>query len=193
VSRPSQILSPPEVQIVLALAQTMYPRDGGIPIDGAQARAVEYVDAWLALLPARERHLVRMMFVLFEVGMPVFGPDRTHRFSTSSPEQRTRYLQGWESSRLYFRRASMFALRSVLSLAYLGDSEVQRRIGVDDGVVILARQRRAAEPKSIVDERDWDHPNLAVLTTAIDSVRSLDRERREAEARAVAAASGGDN
>ncbi|WP_106392125.1 hypothetical protein [Enhygromyxa salina] len=179
MSRTFKVLTPTEARIVGALGQTMYPREGGIPIDAAQARAIEYVDEWLAALPLRERVLVRLMFVLFEVAMPAFGPSRTRTFTRAAPEAQYEYLCAWESSRFYFRRASMFGLRSVFAFAYLADPEVQRQIGVNDGVDVLRRQRAASVADQVGADID-PNANVAVLVDAVDAVRVLDRERRTA-------------
>ena len=177
MSRSLEILTPREATIVRAMAQTMYPREGNIPIDGVEARAVEYVDAWLAALPLRERTLVRLMFVMYELSMPLFGPSRTRIFTRADPAAQYEYLAAWETSRLYFRRATMFGLRSVFAFAYLADGEVQRRIGVDDGVATL-RRHRAANVADLPGADIDPGANVTVLTEAIDAVRSLDRERR---------------
>lgn len=181
--QPLQILTPPEATIVRALGQTMYPREGNIPIDAVEARAVEYVDAWLAALPQRERTLVRLMFVMFELSMPLFGPSRFRTFTRADPDSKYEYLAAWETSRLYFRRACMFGLRSVFALAYMADGEVKRRIGVDDGVATLRRQRATemADAAAVADRVGADidpAANVTVLAEAVDAVRSLDRERR---------------
>jgi hypothetical protein len=190
VSRTLQILSPYEATIVRALGQTMYPRAGNIPLDAADARAVEYVDAWLAALPLSERTQVRLMFVLFEVSMPLFGPSRTRTFTRADPAAQYEYLAAWETSRLYFRRAAMFGMRSVFAFAYLADGEVQRRIGVDDGVVTL-RRHRAANVADLAGADIDPGANVTVLADAVDAVRSLDRERRVSEPAGAAVAAGG--
>jgi hypothetical protein len=193
LSRSLQVLTPVEAKIVGALGQTMYPREGAIPIDANQARAIEYVDAWLAALPLRERTLVRLMFVLFEISMPVFGPSRLRTFTRADPESQYEYLAAWETSRLYFRRAAMFGMRSVFALAYMADPEVQRHIGVEDGVEILRRQRAAR----VADRSGADidpAANVAVFAEAVDAVRDLDREQRgRAGPDGKAAAVGGDS
>ncbi|PRP95198.1 hypothetical protein [Enhygromyxa salina] len=193
MSRSFKVLTPIEARIVGALGQTMYPRGGSIPVDASGARAIEYVDEWLVALPKRERILLRLMFVLFEVAMPAFGPSRTKTFTRASPEAQYEYLCAWETSELYFRRAAMLGLRSVFALAYLADAEVQRHIGVDDGVEILRRQRAGTTKSPTIADRpgaDIDPAaNVAVLSEAVDAVRVIERERRAAAARA----SGGDN
>jgi hypothetical protein len=199
VSRSLQILTPLEATIVRALGQTMYPREGNIPIDAVDARAVEYVDAWLLALPLRERTLVRLMFVMFELSMPLFGPSRTRTFTRADAAAQYEYLAAWETSRLYFRRACMFGLRSVFALAYMADAEVQRRIGVDDGVTTLLRHARHRDGQASVADRpgaDIDaNANVTVLAEAVDAVRSLDRERRQSsessESSGPAVAAGG--
>lgn len=191
MSRSFKILTPIEARIVGALGQAMYPRGGSIPVDASGARAIEYVDEWLAVLPQRERVLLRLMFVLFEVAMPAFGPSRLRTFSRASPEAQYEYLCAWETSDLYFRRASMLGLRSVFALAYLADPEVQRHIGVEDGVEVLRRQRDSAN-KTIADIPGADidpAANVAVLSEAVEAVRVIERKRRAAAARA----SGGDS
>ena len=179
--QPLRILTPLEASIVRALGQTMYPRDGVIPLDAVEAHAVEYVDAWLAALPRRERTLVRLMFVMFELSMPLFGPSRFRTFTRANADAQFEYLAAWETSQFYFRRACMFGLRSVYALAYMADGEVKRRIGVDDGVATLARQRAAKDAAKIADAIGPDidpGANVTVLAEAVDAVRSIDRERR---------------
>ncbi len=61
--------------IVRALGQTMYPREGILPLDATEARAVEYVDAWLAALPQFE-HAGATDVRDVRATMPVFGPSR---------------------------------------------------------------------------------------------------------------------
>lgn len=193
MNRSLQILTPLEATIVRALGQTMYPREGNIPIDAVDARAVEYVDAWLLALPVKERTLVRLMFVMFELSMPLFGPSRTRTFTRANAAAQYEYLAAWETSRLYFRRASMFGLRSVFALAYMADAEVQRRIGVDDGVAALSRHR--GDRASVADRPGADidlDANVTVLAEAVDAVRSLDRERRQNESAGAAVAAGRD-
>lgn len=175
--QPLQILTPLEATIVRALGQTMYPREGNIPLDAVDAHAVEYVDAWLAALPKRERTLVRLMFVMFELSMPLFGPSRFRTFTRANPAAQFEYLAAWETSRFYFRRACMFGLRSVYALAYMADVEVKRRIGVDDGVATLARQRAQKIADAVGPDLD-PTANVTVLAEAVDAVRTLDRELR---------------
>lgn len=194
MSRAFKVLTSYETKIVGALAQTMYPRGGELPPDHQQQRALEYVDEWLMAIAGQERALVRLMFLMFELSMPLFGPSRTRTFSMAKPEHRRAYLSAWENSSLYFRRISMSGLRSVLTLAYFSDPDVQRLIGVESGAEVLRRQRAA----SVADRPGPDidaAANVAVLADAVEVVRNIDRERREQQARedGPAAASGGES
>lgn len=194
MSHTLKVLTPIEARIVAAIGQTMYPREGGIPIDATQARAVEYVDRWLLALPANERVLVRLMFALFEVAVPVFA-GRPTRFSRAAPQLRYDYLVGWETSRFYFRRSAMLALRSVFALAYLGSDEVLRTIGYENGAETLARQRaeRGAGPHPA--ERPGPDlagaANVAVLADAVGTVREHEHARQTRDS--ARSASAGDN
>ena len=196
MSHSSKVLTPIEARIVGAIGQTMYPREGGIPIDAKQARAVEYVDRWLLALPADERVLVRLMFVLFEVAVPAFA-GRLTTFTRATPELRHDYLVGWENSRFYFRRGSMFALRSVFALAYLGNEEVLRNIGYENGADTLARHRAEDEAKRAKSNHPADRGgpdvakpgNVAVLADAVETVREHDRQVQNT----ARSASGGEN
>lgn len=177
-----KVLTPIEAKIVGALGQTMYPREGNIPIDATQARAIEYVDEWLTKVPTKERILLRLMFVLFEVSMPAFGPRRTRRFSRADPQSQYEYLCSWETSRIYFRRASMYGLRSVFALAYLADAEVQRHIGVEFGDETLRRQReerasseQAREMHRVADRPGRDVDASADVTVFAEAVEALRR------------------
>jgi len=141
---PAKVLTRFEARLVHRLAQTMFPREGAITLDAADARVVEYVDTYLTWMPKQERVLIRAMFLAFGLTAP------------RSPERRKQWLEGWERSRLYPRRVIFQALRSVLCLAYTSDPEVLRQMGVDDGTEILERLRRVEQE---LDE--WESRDLA--------------------------------
>ncbi len=188
VSRPSEsapkILTNFEANIVSTLGQVMYPREGGIPVDAEQARALEYVERWLAALPLQERVLLRMLFLLIEFSMPVFGPSRARRFTQATPEAQYEYLKTWETSRIYFRRVSMYGLRSVFALAYFADDSVRERIGFESGTTVLERHRRERRHPvlaAVADAPGRDtqaNADVVALETALDAVRAHDRAQR---------------
>ena len=117
--------------------------------------------------------MLRLMFVLFEVSMPAFGPARARRFSRADPESQYAYLAAWESSTIYFRRASMYGLRSVFAMAYLGNEEVLRQIGIEPGQTEADRHRAAAmDAVANTPGRDVSAAaDVTVLADAVDAVR----------------------
>lgn len=136
-----KVLTSIEAHIVEALGETLFPKEGSITLGASQAHVVEYVDDFMSRVPARDRWLVRGMFLLFELGIAAFGPERAPRFSTASPAARRAYLASWENAHLYFRRVAFQALRSIFTMAYMADPEVGRQMGVEDGMVALRRHR----------------------------------------------------
>ena len=179
----NKILTNFEANIVSTLGQVMYPREGGIPVDAEQARALEYVERWLAALPLQERVLLRMLFLLIEFSMPVFGPSRARRFTQATPEAQYEYLTTWETSRIYFRRVSMYGLRSVFALAYFSDEGVREQIGFESGTTVLERHKSERHPvlAAVADAPGRDSntsADVVALETALDAVRAHDRAQR---------------
>jgi hypothetical protein len=140
-----KVLTKAEASIVEALGQTLFPREGAISVDARDAGVVEYIDRFLAGLSAWDRARIRAMFLLFEVEIAVAHRSPT-RFTTASEADRRAYLSSWDDSPLYARRMAFQALRSVFTLAYMADREVERQMGVHDGerVVRELQTRRAS-------------------------------------------------
>jgi hypothetical protein len=144
-----KVLTSIEARIVEALGETLFPKEGSISLGAGQAHVVEYVDDFMCRIPARDRWLVRGMFLLFEVSIAAFGPERALRFSTASPAARRAYLASWENAELYFRRVAFQALRSIFTMAYMADPEVGRQMGVEDGMAALRRYRASLAPAPV--------------------------------------------
>ncbi|HEV8324315.1 MAG TPA: hypothetical protein VG389_22045 [Myxococcota bacterium] len=159
-----KVLTSIEARIVASLGETLFPKEGAITLDAIDTRVVAYVDDFMSRIPARDRWLVRGMFVLFELGIAAFGPARAPRFSTASPEARRAYLASWENAELYFRRVAFQALRSVFTMAYLADPEVRRQMGVEDGTATLRRHR--AEEKARAEVREAAQAAAAAAAAA---------------------------
>jgi hypothetical protein len=101
--------------------------------EGAPVQLAERVDRYLAVLPGRQRTLIRLLLLLFEqstIVLPARGVGAFRRFSSMSPEQREQTLQGWAESRFYLRRAAFTALKAVLVVAWVGDPECLRALGL---------------------------------------------------------------
>jgi hypothetical protein len=56
-------------------------------------------------------------------------------FTKMSLDQRIAYLQAWDESRLYFRRAIILALKALVCMAFYGDPKVEEILGYSAGCV----------------------------------------------------------
>lgn len=128
-----EVLTAAEVRVVQALGRAIFPDNGRLP-SADEADLVGYIDRYLTWIPASERALVRVMFAAF--GANVLLVPRSRRGD---------WIAAWENSRIYYRRVLFQALRSVFTLAYFSNPEVERRMGVQNGAAILARQAREAK------------------------------------------------
>lgn len=170
------VLSPSEVRIVQALGLAMYPEDGPLP-SATEARVVEYVDRYLTMLPKQERRLVRLMFVAF--GAMSYPRSRAGR---------TAFIARLENHPLYYGRVLFQALRSVFTLAYYADAEVQRQMGIDCGMAILRQQAdvRSRSQRVVVEPMLIDAPAVmaAPEAPAPKKPRRTDRPRKSTKAQA---------
>ena len=139
----ARVLTSRERHLVGALAETLFPVEGPIPVGSAMARVVDYVDGYLAAAPAPERTQLRALFALFELAHVVQGPARPRPFSRAPAASRRALLAAWSESPLYPQRAAFQALRSLISIAWVADAEVRHHMGYGDGAeAVRAWNRR---------------------------------------------------
>ncbi len=122
-----------EVAFLDAVAETMFPAGGAIPLSGREADVPAYLDDYLSGLPRHLRLQIRALFLLFEHGTLLFpapGRGGRRRFSGLAENQRAAVLEGWQSSRLLLRRLPFSALRAVLAIGYLGHPAALRHLKV---------------------------------------------------------------
>jgi hypothetical protein len=120
-------LNAKEQAVLLAAADAMFPRGGVLPISGSEAGVLAHIDATFRASPARTRLLLRLLFRFVE-----HGPWLLHlrsRLTRQTLEQRVETLRSWAESPLYFLRVTFTSLRTLISLAYLADDRVLRRMG----------------------------------------------------------------
>lgn len=123
------LLSRKEQAIVAACADTLFPPFGPIPLSGTEAGAVAYMDRYITRVDRTQRTLIRLLLQAVEHAPWVFGP-RPVRFTRLSPAERVTVLRRMSVSRIYFRRVMFLSLRVMLTMAYLANGEVARRIGM---------------------------------------------------------------
>ena len=119
-----QHLSRAEACFLDSAAEIMFPAGGVIPLSGIEANLPRYIDGYFAVLHSRKKTQIRLLFMLFEHGTLLFpAPGRFgwRRFSSLGSEQRAGVFHAWRSSRWFVRRLLFTALRSVLTMGYLGN------------------------------------------------------------------------
>jgi hypothetical protein len=132
--RPAQVLSRAEIAFLEAVAESILPPGGAVPISGGEAGVAGYVDRLVAASQPRQRWLMRALFVLIEHATLVFpapgGISGLRRFSKLRPDQQAAVIEGWRSSRLFPRRLVFTALRSLCAIGYLADPAVLRLLSL---------------------------------------------------------------
>jgi hypothetical protein len=131
---PYQVIGASDAAFLNAAAETLFPANAALPLDGRQADLPGYVDRYLASLPRRQRALIRMLFLLFEQStlvLPAQGVGAFRRFSSLDPEQRETVLRGWDESRAYPRRLAFTALKAILIMGYFGHPETLRSLSLE--------------------------------------------------------------
>ncbi len=162
------LLSRPELAVIEAAAETLFPPGGAIPLSGREAGIAAFVDSYVAAVPRNLRILVRMLFFLVEhatVFFPAPGGllgGGMRRFSRLSPAQRVGALAGWEHSSLFARRLVFTSLRAILTMAYLSSPVVLRALGL--------APREIPTP---ICEADLLYPRIGALPSTI-ALRSDD-------------------
>ncbi len=134
-----------EFTILVALADTIFPRGNPIGHSGSGARVPEYVDRMLARMPKDKAEEFRAMLLLFEHGTLAFGL-RVRRFTELPPAAAQRYLRRWEEAQVYSRRMLAAGLKTLLGIAYFAHPAVQEAMGI---------QKVCASPKDAQPRQEW--------------------------------------
>lgn len=135
-------LSDHEKKVVLALGQTMFPRDNVLPYDADDVGVVAWCDDYLDRMPPFSRAQIRALLNTFEYGYAAWAGRPRDTFTSARPADRAAYLESWERSATYTQRMLSEALRAMLTFAYVGSDAV-------DGAIRPAEEqashRRAVE------------------------------------------------
>lgn len=128
-----KFLTEKEYKIVRALAEALIPSGGAFPLGAEDLNAAEKVDALLHYLRTDLRTEIKVMMKFLNYS-PLFSL-RFSTFSRMSLEERIAYLQIWEESRFYFRRAILLALKALVCMAFYADPKVEEILGYSAGCV----------------------------------------------------------
>ena len=121
-------LSDHEKRIVLAIGQTMFPRDSILPIDADDAGVVLWIEDYLGRMPPFSRTQIRALLNTFEYGYAAWAARPRDTFSAARPPDRARYLESWERSNTYMQRMLYEALRAMFTFAYVESDVVEQAI-----------------------------------------------------------------
>ena len=111
-----------------AINDVLYPPGGAIPYGANEVGACEYVDDYLYNMKPKQQRMIRLLLLFLEWA-PIVLLRATRRFSRLALDERRRFLEGLENSRLYFLRIVLISIRTIVGMAFLADERVLASIG----------------------------------------------------------------
>ncbi|MEP7122762.1 MAG: hypothetical protein ABJE95_17690 [Byssovorax sp.] len=139
---PTRNLSRKEQAILAAAADALFPPGGPIPLSGTDAGAIPYLDAYVGRVDRTQRALMRLLFTAIEHGPWLLGPHFA-RFTRLDPASRIVFLRKLAKSDLYFLRVIFLSIRVMLTMAYLANDDVARRMRMETNLAPFAPRARA--------------------------------------------------
>lgn len=119
-----KVLSQKEHEILKAASERIIPQVSEIPgMDLAQK-----IDATLSGVSKSLAGEFKLLLLVFEYGAPLLGLC-LKTFTRMNPEEKDRYLAGWERSQLAFKRMGFQALKRSALGAFYGSEESWPGIG----------------------------------------------------------------
>jgi hypothetical protein len=121
-------LTEQERRVIEACSDVLLPPGGAIRQSGRQAGVVERFEQIVGGVSAKPRLLLRALLALVEMSGPATGVFRGRFTKLDSADQR-RVLHALMNHRVYLLRTAFLGLRTMLTLAYFSDDEVNRELG----------------------------------------------------------------
>lgn len=122
-------LSEAEITVARAVANTLFPREGAIPLDADDADAIAYFCDYWERLPNLEQAQVRALLGAVELGFAAWSRDPRARFTTASADDRWSFLEGWSRTANHMQRMVFEGLRTMFLLGYVDSPRVREAIG----------------------------------------------------------------
>lgn len=120
-------LTAQEKEILALAADATFPKGGAIDMSGTEAGVPEYFENYFRKLPPDKQKLIHLMLHFVETIPLIFGPER-NLFSLMKEEDREKALDFSDKS-LYFHRVALQSLRVLLTMGYMANEDVQKKIG----------------------------------------------------------------
>ncbi len=127
--------SPRQRKTLLTFAEALLPNNVGTPLPATEDNLILPVEDYLRKMGPTSLRGFGFLLNVIEYGALIFLP-RFKTFSNLSEEQRIRYLEGWEKSRLSFRRFSLVAVKMLVTMVFLNDNEIRTALGYDTACIV---------------------------------------------------------
>ena len=132
-------LNPRQRHILRTIAETMLPPDVGFPIAPDDDNLVIPVERLLSPLGKRGINGLGTFLYFFDWAALIFVP-RFKPFTKLSPQDREKYLKGWQNSRIKYRRMLMLSMKALVCLIFFSDPKVKAAVGYDTECLVEINQ-----------------------------------------------------
>jgi len=127
--------SPRQREILLAIAETLMPSKIGTPFEATEDNLIIPAEDMLRGIGGVSFRGFGTLLFLFEYAAFLFLP-RFKPFTRLSPDEKERYMQGWEVSRIPYRRLAMTALKFLVTFIVLSDKKIRASLGYDPNCLV---------------------------------------------------------
>ena len=129
--QPLRVLSLRQYAILAAIAETLCPGDDDLPT-AIDLQVPEKVDALLdSIHPVNAAEFIQLLQLMENALTGLAFDGRITPFSASTPEQRSKALNGWRTSRWQFRRMAFVAVSGLCMASYWSDPKTFAYVGYD--------------------------------------------------------------
>jgi len=115
-------------RIIEALSEAIIPAEGEIPIAVKETSSIRFLAKYLMELDSGARFGIKVLLIAFDF-LPFLFIFRFSRFVNLSAENKLRYLQNWNNSRIYYRRMVVVLLKTLIGMGFYNDPRVLDAIG----------------------------------------------------------------
>ncbi|MCC6643797.1 hypothetical protein IT411_03540 [Candidatus Peregrinibacteria bacterium] len=122
-------LTAQEKEFIAKAADTLLSPDGAFELSGTEAGSHLYLERYFQNLTPDKRRLLHIMFHFLECSPIIFGPRHT-LFTSLNATERAQAMNFADKS-LYIHRVALQSLRFLLTLGYLNNPQVIKKIGCE--------------------------------------------------------------
>ncbi len=108
-------------KIVHAITDTIIPPGGAFDVDPNVVDPVQLFDNYIDSMSTLQLKAIKAVIYTIEY-MPM--ATRLKRFTSMTPDQRLKYLQGWENSRIFSKRNIFLVIKMLVLMSFYSDDTV---------------------------------------------------------------------